>query len=325
MRWPAVRTNWYGYVVLALSEICGLAATLSADGRSDVADAVGAAWGLDPGAARFWRSSASHVFVVREPAAYLKFAPEGWCTWQRKDAVAKLMRGFASGVAAPLPSRSGRLVEGVSTSRGLVVAMLVAAAPGRRLDGEDLTAAHARAWGAALARLHREAVDTGLPDVFADLWTPEAERALGAAVDRLRADLERLPGDARRFGVIHGDFELDNLGWDGDAPTAYDFDDAGRCWFVADIVHALRDVHEPLTAEFLTGYRAERDLSDLDLRPMRLFAAVHAAVWLLRLPAVIDVTAEPVNRPPWLGSLRDKLRAHADHQRRLVVDYACER
>lgn len=46
--------------MLLLSEIARLSDTVDADWRSPVADAVAAAWGFPPGAARYWRSSASH-------------------------------------------------------------------------------------------------------------------------------------------------------------------------------------------------------------------------------------------------------------------------
>jgi len=319
--------------VLALSEIAGLAATLCEDGRSEVADAVAAAWGLAGGAARFWRSSASHVFAVHEPPAYLRFVPETQPTRRRMEAVATLMHSLGIGVAQPLASRSGRLVETVATARGPMVAMLVTAARGAAVDGEDLTPARARAWGAALARLHRDAADPGLPEWFADLDADlhadlhadhdadlDAGPALAVAVARLRDELGRLPRDAGRFGVVHGDFELDNLSWDGDAPTAYDFDDAGRSWFVADIAQAVRGVGSAITAEFVAGYRTARDLSDVDLGWLPLFVAAHAAVWLRRLPGVLDVEPTATDQPPWLRSLRDKLIAYAYRQRRLVLD-----
>jgi len=306
-------------VVLALSEIAGLAGTLDEDGRSDVADAVAAGWGLGAGVARFWRSSGSHVFAVREPAAYLKFVPATEHTRQRMEDAATLMRGLGVGVAAPMPSRSGRLVETASTARGPMVAMLVTAARGAPVDEEGLTPARVRTWGAALARLHRDASDLGLPEWFADLDAGTtnlgAEPALAAAVARLRDELDRLPRDAGRFGVVHGDFELDNLSWDGDTPTAYDFDDAGRSWFVADIAHAVRGVGRALVAEFVGGYRTIRDLSDVDLAWLPMFTAAHAAVWLLRLPGVLDLEVGPT----WLGLLRDRLIAHAERQRSLIL------
>jgi Ser/Thr protein kinase RdoA (MazF antagonist) len=332
---------------MPLSEIAGLAATVDADGRSEVADAVAARWGRPAGAARFWRSSACHVFAVRDPAAaYLRFVPARWRARARVEAVAALMGRLGTSVAAPLESAAGRLVETVATPAGPVHATLVAAAPGRPVDVADLTAAQALAWGAALARLHRDADPDALPETFADLATdppvadpPVAEPAdgevdgeagddpaLAEAVARLRTALAGLPRDADCFGAVHGDFELDNLSWVADTPTAYDFDDAGRSWFVADIGHALRDVLEPgadpaavpAALRFLAGYRTVRRLSDVELGWLPLFAAAHAAAWLRRLPAVLDVEPSPAG-PPWLGPLREKLTGHARRQRDLVL------
>ena len=62
--------------------------------------------------------------------------------------------------------------------------------------------------------------------------------ALVAAVRRLGDRLSELPRDPSCYGMIHGDFELDNLAWVDDTPTSFDFDDAARSWFVADV--ALR-------------------------------------------------------------------------------------
>jgi Ser/Thr protein kinase RdoA (MazF antagonist) len=311
---------------MPLSEIAGLAATVGADGRSEVADAVAARWGLPAGAARFWRSSACHVFAVRDPAAaYLRFVPAHWRARVRVEAVATVMERLGTGVAAPLQSVAGRLVETVATPAGTVHATLVAAAPGRPIDVADLTAAQALAWGAALARLHRDAHADGLPETFGG-DPVDGDPALAEAVARLRTALAGLPRDADCFGAVHGDFELDNLAWVADTPTAYDFDDAGRSWFVADIGHALRDVLAPgadpagvATAErFLAGYRTVRRLSDVELGWLPLFAAAYAAAWLRRLPAVLDVEPSPAG-PSWLGPLRERLTGHARRQRDLVL------
>jgi Ser/Thr protein kinase RdoA (MazF antagonist) len=122
------------------------------------------------------------------------------------------------------------------------------------------------------------------------------DRPIAEAIARLRTDLDRLARHGDCFGVVHGDFELDNLAWTGDTPTAYDFDEVGRSWFVADIAHALRDLQQgatlrldsPATQAFLVGYRAVRNLPVTDLTWLPLFTVAHAAIWLMRLPAVLD-------------------------------------
>src|SRR5262245_55176355 len=102
---------------MPLAEIHRLARTVDDSGRSPVADTVAAAWGYPPGAARLWRSSASHVFVVpRTPAGrvYLRFVP---ATHRARTAVAEvahLMNTLSErdlAVARPIAARSGALVE----------------------------------------------------------------------------------------------------------------------------------------------------------------------------------------------------------------------
>jgi Ser/Thr protein kinase RdoA (MazF antagonist) len=51
-----------------------------------------------------------------------------------------------------------------------------------------------------------------------------------------------LPTDDHSYGLIHGDFELDSLIWDGERAQALDFDAAVYAWYAADIAIALQDV-----------------------------------------------------------------------------------
>jgi Ser/Thr protein kinase RdoA (MazF antagonist) len=158
--------------MLPLSEIARLNATVSGDRRSGVADTVAAAWGYPPGSARFWRSSASHVSVLPGAdgtghEAFLRFVPASAVRRAGLEVVAVLMARLADRGLDTVPvlrSSKGNLIETISTGTGRVHAMVVAAAPGSQVDAGDLTPDLARAWGAALARLHRDgdAAATGL-------------------------------------------------------------------------------------------------------------------------------------------------------------------
>ncbi len=208
--------------------------------------------------------------------------------------------------------------------------MLIAAAPGQQIEAADLAVQRARAWGASLARLHCHEPVEPLTESLGDLRRAEhvlaEDRPIADAIARLQADLDRLPRHRGCFGVVHGDFELDNLAWSGDTATAYDFDEAGRSWFVADIAYALRDLQKgavarldsPAIVAFLTGYRAVRDLPDTDLSWLSLFTAAHAAIWLMRIPAILDCGPSPSD-PPWLPALRGKLLKMAEWQRVVVL------
>jgi Ser/Thr protein kinase RdoA (MazF antagonist) len=175
-------------------------------------------------------------------------------------------------------------------------------------------------WGRALARLHEAGRDVGvpLPGPFRELAHvgtafPTTRRS-GLAADAIARRLRTLPADPERFGVVHGDFELDNLGWDGDTAVAYDFDEAARSWFVADIVSAVRDLagRSELYGAFLTGYRRERPLPELrtGARPaVRGGAGACAAVRVRRALGGSDVLPE----------LRGKLHDYLGRQRAVVL------
>jgi len=78
----------------------------------------------------------------------------------------------------------------------------------------------------------------------------------------LRSQLTQLPLEG--IGLVHGDFELDNLKWSHGIPTAFDFDEAAVSWFAADVAIAVRDIADrpELLAAFLSGYRSVRALTD---------------------------------------------------------------
>lgn len=299
--------------MLPLSELARVGDTVGPDGRSPIADVVAAAWGHPPGAASFWRSSASHVFVVLDEdrtrrVGFLRFVPAQLVGRREVAAVAALMERLAGAGAATAPllrSSSGSLVETVDVDGRQVHAMLVAAVDGALVDPDDLTAESAQAWGAALGRLHRDgdgvAAGLDLPEgrdrTDAALAAFAGDAVLGDVVAEVRSRLAALPRQRGSYGIVHGDFELDNLAWVDGAPIAYDFDEAERSWFAADIACAFRDlVPEPraLAADppasvtaFLTGYRRERPAMSIDLDQLVLFTAVNALRSLARLGPVL--------------------------------------
>lgn len=320
--------------MMPVTAIQRLVETLDDQRRSPVGDVVAAAWGYPAGAARHWRSSASHVFRVEQAAVgrvYLRFVP---AAHRRRDEllrVAEVMHDLGAGgaaVARPVPSDSGAWVETVPTVLGEMHAMVVREAPGEQLEAEALTSSRASQWGAALARLHCYDGDSALrwPEPFGELArVAEAfpdDLELIAAVARIKRRLGELPRDRGRFGFGHGDFELDNVCWEGSRAVAFDFDEAARSWFVADIAVAVRDLgrlSESATFDaFLTGYRHVRPLPEDDLALLPLFGAAYAACSMVRVRSAMD--ASQADEPPWLGQLRQKLASYIDRQRLLVVD-----
>jgi Ser/Thr protein kinase RdoA (MazF antagonist) len=334
--------------MMPVAEIEALGRTVTADWTSAVADRVAAAWGLPPGTARWWRSSAAHVFVLpgSDGKRYLRFVPATSRSEASVAAVARLMAALADDGAAvvrPVPAASGALVATVGTDLGPMHAVVVEAAPGEAIDADDLTDGTARAWGEALATLHRDAAGhgEGLPEAFGELDEVAARHADDEAVVHaaatLAARLSEVPRDSAGFGVVHGDPELDNLAWDGGRATAYDFDEAARSWYAADVAFALRDLTGPdgriepafqgRAAAFVAGYRAVRPFTAAEERRLPLFAGVHAVGTLVRIGRALDRPGAPddAGEAGAAGGLAD-LRLHladlARAQRDLAVAVA---
>jgi Ser/Thr protein kinase RdoA (MazF antagonist) len=308
--------------VLPLREIARLVGTVTADRRCPVADAAAAAWGFPPGAARFRRSSASHVFAIGT-GFFLRLVPARVTSHTDVLAIAGLMarlhdRGLDT--VPVLRSAAGRLVETVDDGGEAMYAMVVAAAVGRPVEVDELTPELARAWGAGLGRLHRggdsAAAGLSLPEgadrIHRALASFEADPFVAEAATELRAWLDRVPRD---YGLVHGDFELDNLAWTGERPVSYDFDEAERSWFAADIASAVRELtSEQLLDAFLAGYQEERP-STVELAVIRGFTAVNALCSVVRLAPVLAEAGGDER-------LRAKVHQHAERQRRLGVELA---
>ena len=281
--------------MLPLAEIARVDATVDESWRSPVADAVADRWGVAPGVARWKRSSATHVFVVppdTDPRGvlYLRFVPASLRTARDLATPARLLSAWADapgGTVRPVLSAAGRLVETVPTALGVMHATAVPAAPGEELDADELTPPLARAWGAALARLHRDA-----PALTADEQQPldlaALERSCAddpATLDAARAVLVAAEQADLPRGTLHGDFELDNMRWTDGNPLAFDADEARTGPFIEDVAAAVRDLvgdtpgqveHASMLAAFLSGYREVRPLGLDEESALELHGAVVA-------------------------------------------------
>ncbi|TYC66614.1 hypothetical protein EH183_42275 [Streptomyces sp. CB01881] len=112
--------------MMELADISRLSRLVDAEWRCPAADVLAARWGHDEGAARWWRSSASHVFVIPGGSAsggarHLRFVPEWSRVFGRFEWIAAItdaLHGRGLAVAAPAPSLRGRLVETADTVLG---------------------------------------------------------------------------------------------------------------------------------------------------------------------------------------------------------------
>lgn len=131
---------------------------------------------------------------------------------------------------------------------------------------------------------------TGEEPLWGRFWAfPSLDAAQKSLVvrarDAARHDLAALGSDAECYGLIHADFNFDNIILHNGRVTAIDFDDCGHGWHLFDlatisILFLQTDLSDTVQNAVVEGYRRERLLSDETLRQMPLFYLLRAFTYL---------------------------------------------
>ena len=113
----------------------------------------------------------------------------------------------------------------------------------------------------------------------------EERRLIERARASVREALTAYGRSPRRYGLIHADFNLDNMLLDGERVIPLDFDDCGFGWHLFDLatvwtIYHGSDLAEAIRAGVVEGYRRERDLPDEELEHLPLFELARAFSYL---------------------------------------------
>ncbi len=315
--------------MMRLQTMDALVRTLDADGHSAVADAVVAPWDHDTRPA-FWRASANFQFVVEVGGrrCFLRFIgtdERNRTAIEQECAFVRWLHAEGVAVALPIAARDGTDVVTVDTQIGPVFAVLWEGARGEHPEIDTLHTSDFRRWGAALGAVHAASARYDGPTSTRLTWrdhidlvfpfTDASQTTLMREWTAVRDQLAALPVDAANYGLIHFDFELDNLVWRDGTITAIDWDDCATMWFAADIAYALRDLalptidrYHPSEAAFLQGYRSRFALDPALLDRLSLFMRLHALILYGRLEWACDLDPD-AEYPDWLRDLDARLRA----------------
>lgn len=225
------------------------------------------------------------------------------------------------------PSQNGRELEIVNTPWGQYYAVVFSRVRGKALDDIEITDDIALQWGRALGRLHmlskgykpsiskrsswKEQIEW-IKEVLKD-YSDEVDAIKEA--DRLSELFQSIPITEDNYGLVHYDFEMDNVFYDKDTNEIIpiDFDDSMYHWYAMDVEQTLNSIKNELSAEraeevsrrFLEGYNCENNISEdmIRLLPIfRRFANLYGYARVLR-----SVREKWDNEPEWLTALRMKL------------------
>ena len=267
--------------------------TVNDDWWSPIADQLASPWFTGDHMVRVLRASANFVCKVEADGLtyYLRFSHSSERDPVKIDAEIKyILHLIGKGVKAnkPVQSLSGNYVESIPTGLGVFHTVLFEAVPGEHLESADLDIQGFHRWGEVLGDLH-EASAGYLSDVipswrahvaYVRIIVPDSEHVVLNELALVESALNEFHIDESSYGVIHYDFEMDNICWKDGVPGFMDFDDCFYQWYAADIVYALRDlfndkidkinIQDERFQSFLKGYKSIRPISDEGLRNIPL-------------------------------------------------------
>ncbi len=275
-------------------------------------------------------SNAIYPFETRGKTKLLRFSPK--TEKSRENILAELefisyLRTNQYGVLEAVVSKNGKELVEAQTPWGEYYVSVFKRVAGVQLNKTDLSDAIIFNYGKALGKLHQLSSEYkpihnkrwSYSDVLNWIHTilidfPNETAAL-METKLLQDYFDSIPITESNFGLIHYDFEYDNVFYDEESQSCnvIDFDDAMYHWYVMDIEQALDSLQDFIAAEmhqqkkqcFLDGYRTEYELTNdmMSLLPAcRRFANLYGYVRILRA-----VEEKWENEPEWLVSLREKL------------------
>lgn len=282
-----------------------------------------------------FRTAGGKVCFLRLSPAEEKPAAE--VEWEARLAEWLNTRGFNA--MKPYPMRDGSVTAVRDTRWGIYNVSCYEAVDGETLEdcegGPDLV----RGCGRTLGLMHRHLKECPFGEERRDhraLMDETRERLLryGAPESLLREwesvneALSRLPVNAGCYGVVHYDFEADNVLFNEKTGAfgVIDFDDAIRCWYALDLARAIDCLDDAAGDEdlsraeedFLAGYLGETEL------PAETVVAIPLMRRLVRLQeyaTILHVLSGPADcEPDWMTEiilkLRGRLRAIENELRR---------
>ena len=274
-------------------------------------------------------SNAVYPFAIQGKRCFLRLAPVEekkarnllgeleFLEYLRKD-------GYPA--MRPVLSKNGSTLLKLDTKWGQYYASVFEGVPGKCIEDTDYSAEIMISYGKALGKLHRlsmeyepihekwsyEAVLGWIREVLTEYSTPEEMMQEWEAVKK---ELEVLERNLENYGLVHYDFEPDNVFYDENTGACHviDFEDGMYHFFLVDVEQVLDALSEELEGDaflqakayFLQGYRSEKTL-ELDfeekLSLMRRFCNLYSYARLTHC-----LSEEVSEAPEWMVKLRGML------------------
>ena len=274
-------------------------------------------------------SNAIYPFCKDGVVCFLRLAPTGEKI--EKNVLGEMefidyLLGCGYPALNPLKTKTDEICLTLNTKWGQYYATAFQSVDGIPLEHTEMTKESIYAYGKALGRLHFLSsqfvpktkkwthceVFGWIDAVLSEYGAPSG---IASASASLRGELSQLPLQQDNYGLIHYDFEPDNVFYNAETKTCsvIDFDDGMYHWYALDIEQVFDSLAEKMGREtlqtakniFLKGYASEYGYTpEMEAsRPlMRQFINLYSYARLIRC-----VAEKFADEPAWLVELREKL------------------
>ena len=313
--------------------------TLNENHESPIANEIASYWGYDKGSVKEQRISANAVFRFKKSGEdyFLRFNPPSERTFEYIKAEVDFLNYLSDrniSVARPVKSLSGNFIEKVDTSIDTYYAVVFLALQGKQYNIEKIDKSMFHTWGMALGALHYTSI--GYNTKYRPSWKshlemiskiiPKEERFTQKELGYITDWVTRLPVNETNYGLIHYDFELDNIFWNGSNISILDFDDCAYYWYIADISIALKDLFKNKVdfdndnfVSFIEGYQTKIPIDKGVLKDLPSFRRMADLVTYAKLLRAFEGSS-PEGDKEWIG-LWNKIEFYIDMYRKLFEEY----
>ena len=308
-----------------LSLIRDFFTTVDEEWNSVIASQIASRWFSEPSSVKIMRASANFVALVTADDAHytLRFNSEFLRpieTLQQEIRLLLSLRNLQIPVQIPVKSLDDNYVELIPTELGRFTAVLFRYIEGEIKEFDDLSDSDFLKWGRSLGILHQTLVDNQLARRFnlrtmvEQLKSCQPDSDLGSQEQSALLDwITELKISSETYGIIHYDFELDNIIWDNDSPNIIDFDDSAISWYIADLGFAMEEFFnqggqssDSKFHSFLNGYRGEKSIPESELKQLPGFLRLKNFLTYNELQRAVDLEKSG-DHPDWLNQLITKL------------------
>ena len=287
-------------------------------------------WNCDENTLELERVSANCIFYFEEngKGRFLRIAHESERRIEQIESELDFINHLKVSkisVLNPMASKNNNLIETTIANNEKFYAVVFEEMLGQELDIEEMNEKQLFEWGKSMALFH-EAVINYIPNENIQKRSSMKDDILNA-IDILNAQDELEVKDKllefkkwvdclekrdNNYGIIHYDFETDNLLWENDKYNILDIDDSRYYFFTADIAFALGDIRdfedslsEKVLNKFIEGYTLIRKLEKKWKNEVNNFFFLMD---ILKYSKILNAykNSNPDNDLPWLSDMRKR-------------------